>query len=744
MLEQDIKITATRILQEVSHIKGIMHEGQLMQLVIALTFLRRIDCLIEAFADESSKFYSANKNKLSDERLDTKLREISGGYPFYNVSGYTIHGILVSNDSIEVVLNSYLQGFSANVLEFLDGMDFRMNISVLQRQSKYLVDILKVYSKLDLSNSSIDNEEFINLIMSLTSWNIEHSTPNSISSFISECLLAKDIRSLKDEHSKISIYDPVCGTGCMLAIAGEIAKRIVVHQDNISLNGQEIQMASSGIAKALILLSGNQFSKIQYGNTLTDDMFIGNSFQYILADFPMGMMWRPIKERIERESFEPNGRFSIGLPSISDSQFLFIEHIISKMDVEGSRAAFLTNSTVLYGGNSSSGESRIRRWLFENDLVETIIALPRKTLTITNIPVYLWILTNKKDDKQKGHVCLIDLTVKEDEGRQVVIGHDFFKSALELYRSWGNSTLSTVIKNEKFGFYEVGLLENGKKKETIRIPLDCDLESFIEKEIQPFSKGKVTPDYSSVEKGYSVDFSNFFKSDDDKITSLDESTNEILSTINAITSLKPFVKGIRNLKQGMPNDGNWKELPLRSAVEIVFGLNKPAVLSKEGLPILSVPYLRNSSDDNMYEVTPKTRCATQKDVLVIVKGANTGEVFKGVDGILSPSLAAIKCTNESIITPRYLYYLLKGYEKSFVSMAKGTTIKSIDTKMIPDFKCLIPSIEEQMRICEYLDSFVNNIDSVIGAIRVDNSIFSAFRQTLIENITHGFIRVPEK
>ena len=378
-----------------------------------------------------------------------------------------------------------------------------------------------------------------------------------------------------------------------------------------------------------------------YGNTLTDDQFPNHKFQYILADMPLGLQWRPIKERIEKESYDANGRFSIGLPSTSDSQFLFIEHILSKMHPDGSRAAFISTGNVLWGGAVNSGESRIRRWLFENDMVETIMALPGGLLAATSIPVYLWILSSRKEQNHIGKVRLIDLSIQEEKGSRLSIGKGFVESAVALYKSEEDSTLSQTINNEQFGFYEVGLLEDGKKKETVSISLDTNIVQFIAKERQPFAKGKITVDYSSVEKGYSVDFGKFFKSIESDVTPLEESTSSVLSVVEAIETVKPFIQQINNLNKVHSEDDSWKELPLRSASEVVFGINRPPVLAKEGLPILSVPYLRNPSGDEKYEVTPKTRCATENDILVIVKGANTGEVFRGLNGILSPSLAAL-------------------------------------------------------------------------------------------------------
>lgn len=740
MIEQNTGIVKTRIWQYCSHVRGIMPDMQLQEVAIAFTFLRRIDCLIEKYAKECEAFYSKNHERLSDERLDEKLREISGGYPFYNRSGYTLKGILLADSSIDVVLNSYFQGFSHNVLEFLEGMNFRQNLATMLRQSKYLVDIIEFFSELDLSASAIDNGEFVDIITSLfpdgTRKYEECFTHAELSNIISECLLSVDLRN--DKEGIASIYDPVCGTGSMLAIAGEKAKRFAIHQENVSLYGQEISIYPSAIAKALVLLTGNESSTIQYGNTLTEDMYPQSNFQYILADMPLGLQWRHLKERVEQESYGSEGRFNLGLPSTFNSQFLFIEHIISKMDPQGSRAAFITSASVLWSGSATSGESRIRRWMFENDLVETIIALPSGTLTLTSIPVYLWILSNKKNDTQKGKVRLIDTTAIARDKRRNGIDSDFAKSVIDEYKSSIVSTMSQIVRNEQFGYYEVNLLENGKKKEKVTISLDTDIHEFVEKERQPYAKGEITIDYASVEKGYSVQFEEFFKQEQDDVNDLTEATKDLASVFDAIEILKSDVVKIIGSTHSKP----WDKYPLRAAIEVVAGINRFPAKKSEGLPILSVSYLRNPSDDApLHEVTPKTKCSTVKDAIVIMKGENAGEVFKGVDGILPPSVAAIKCIDENIIVPQYLYYLLKGYEKDLRSLAMGTSIKSLSSKSIPDLKCMIPPIDEQLRLAAYLDDIVGKIDNVIKVLGSTGSIFSAYRQTLIENVVRGRVMI---
>lgn len=740
MLEQNIKVSASRIWQVCSHVRGLMPDSQLQQVAIAFTFLRRIDCLVGQYAKECASFYEKNHETLSEERLDKKLREISGGYSFYNYSGYTFSALLLSNKSVDVVLNTYLQGFSINVIEFLDGMNFRQNLGVLQRQSRYLVELFQLFAEIDLSASSVDNEEFIELVSNVFSGSREIGefyTPLGLTKLISGSVLSEDIRADKEEYT--TIYDPVCGTGGLLSITGQKAKDIAVHQSEISLFGQDIAVFPCAIAKALTLLSGNEDSTVLHGNTLTDDMFPNRRFHYIVAEFPFGLQWRPFKERIEKESKDLSGRFHIGLPSVSDSQLLFVEHIISKMDPNGSRAAFITSASALWSGNAGSGETRIRRWLFENDMVESIISLPSGVLSFTSIPVYLWILSNKKDDFHKGRVRLIDTTSIVGNERRFLLDEKFVKNVLDEYKSKVVSKMSKFVSNDDFGYYEVSLLENGKRKETVKISLGTDINEFIARERQPFAKGTVTVDYGSVEKGYSVQFEDFFATEETPTIPVKETAEAILSIVDAISELKPLVQKAMVLKETGSLPESWKELPLRSFAELIMGVNKPPLADEAGLPLLSVAYLRNPEGQDRYAVTPRTKCSTDNDVIVITKGANSGEVFAGMNGILSPSVTAIRIVDNSVMTPRYFYYLMKGYEKRLMPLSKGVSIKSIDSRTLLDFKFVVPPIEDQKRIVDYLDSNIIKIDSVMKSLKSVDNMFAVFRQSLIENVVLGKI-----
>ena len=167
------------------------------------------------------------------------------------------------------------------------------------------------------------------------------------------------------------------------------------------------------------------------------------------------------------------------------------------------------------------------------------------------------------------------------------------------------------------------------------------------------------------------------------------------------------------------------------------GVNKPPLADEVGLPLLSVAYLRNPEGQDRFAVTPRTKCSTDNDVIVITKGANSGEIFAGMNGILSPSVAAIRIVDDSVMTPRYFYYLMKGYEKRLMPLSKGVSIKSIDSRTLLDFKCVVPPLEEQKRIVDYLDLNIIKIDSIMKSLKSVDNMFSVFRQSLIENVVFG-------
>jgi len=761
MTDQNTKNTCHLIRQAFIRAKKplSLSDAQCQELAIAFTFLRRVDCLTGQYSSACSVFYNENREKLSDKQLDKELRKISGGYSFYNVSGYNFNGLLNSGLSVEIGVMSYVQGLSSNVRQILKDMNFTENVAILMRQSKYLVDIFEVFSDLNLSLSGFNNLRFIGLITTLASDGFKHNglcpTPMGLSKLICECLFCKDackglVYDGIDISDELSIYDPVCGTGSLLAYAGEFGE-LTSPAPNVYLFGNEISSFSCAIANALVLLSGDEYSFVDNANTLTKEESSEDEFQFVVADLPFGLPWSPIRERIEIESQKENGRFSKGLPNINDSQFLFIQDIVSKMDSMGGRAAFITSGAVLDGGSVKSGESRIRRWLFESGLVETIIALPSGILSpYTNIPVFLWVLSCNPDpycnefcEKMEGKVRLIDATKLVSSNKKFYINDEFITSVVNEYKSLEDTATTKIVNKEDFGFYELKIEEKGKKKETVRISLGTDINDFIEKERKPYSKGEITIYYESVEKGFSVDFCKFFKPEDIPIAPIKEESAKMLQLLETIGSVRADIEATkRRIVDETAHDG-WNEMPLWAVAEIVQAKSRSHVVDmRRGLPIISKEFLKGKiTDVEYYAITNNATRSYARDVFVFKTGVNAGMIFKGAEGMIFPTLAAIRCTDESIVAPEYLYYLLKGYEKSFRLMTKGAATKQLDTKAMLDFKFLIPSIEEQGKIACFLDEVVSKIDNIIASMKGSNTFFSEYRQTLIENAVRGNLKL---
>lgn len=726
-----------------------LNEAQCQQLAIAFAFLRRIDCIIGQYADECQAFYTENREKLSDKQLNKRLKEISGGNPFYNVSGYTFERLLKSELSVEVALNSFLQGYCDDILDFLKGMDFSENIAVLMRQSKYLVELFEFYSELDFSATAFSKRRFVDLITILASGGSKADglfpTPIGLSKLMCECLFEKG----KLEHQPnngIDIYDPACGTGSLLAYAGEKAKAIYGNYTSIDLWGNEISPYSSAIAKALILLTGSDSSYVFEINTLEEDLFAEDpediEFRFIISDLPLGLPWTPFKESVMIESMGEYGRYKHGLPSTKDSQFLFIEDIVSKMEELFGRAAFITSSSVLQGGSVTSGEARIRRWLFETNLVETIIALPSGILSpLTKTPVYLWILScHEFDSDENEKVRLIDANRLVSPDDSFTLNDDFIDAVVREYKSPVETSATRIINKDDLGFYELTIVE-GKKKETVRISIDTDIHEYIEKERKPFAKGEISIDYKSVDKGYSVDFNKFFKLKEPETASLKEASENILSVVDAISSIKEDVELLSKSSSDAPIMGTWREIPLRAAIEQVRPESRFHSQNMQGIKELSKAYLKGDvSDLELFAITNNGIHTSPKNVFILNIGKNTGMVFKGAIGVVFKSLLAFRSTKESIIDPDYLYYLLKGHEKYFSQIAKSSAQKSLAAKAVLDLKCLVPPIEEQKQIVHFLDGIVDKLDNVIHSVKGSNTIFMEYEQTLIENAVRGRIR----
>lgn len=385
-------------------------------IIYPFTVIRRIDLILEPTHEKVLETEKKYKKELKDR---TGVLTRASGYPFYNISKYTLSKLLNDPGHIKENFLDYLNGFSDNIQEIVDKFDFRHIVQGLHEKNLlYLVIKKFTEPQVTLHPDKLSNhemgyvfEELIRKFNEATNENPgEHFTPREIVTLMVKLLLSKDAEKLSKTGVITTVYDPACGTGGMLTVAKEKILELNP-KAKVELFGQEINDKTYAACKADMLIKGEDPDKIKHGSSFSKDGFIGKHFDYIFSNPPYGKKWSYDEEFIREEAKRGyNSRFVAGLPGISDGQLLFLQHMISKMHTDGhqTRIAIVFNGSPLFNGDAGEGESEIRRWILENDWLDAIIGLPNQLFYNTGIYTYIWILTNKKEPERKGKVVLID------------------------------------------------------------------------------------------------------------------------------------------------------------------------------------------------------------------------------------------------------------------------------------------------------------------------------------------------
>lgn len=455
-------------------LRGPYKKNEYQKVILPFTVLKRFDSVLEHSKNDVLDAYEEFKNKLDNIEpiLKSKsLNENGEELGFYNYSKYDFNTLLQDPENIEENINHYMDCFSDNVKDIFENFDMKKQIEKLSKNN-LLYLIVKKFSEttVDLSPKSVSNHEmgtiFEELIRKFSETSNEeageHFTPRDVVKLMTELMFVED----EDIHKKgliKKIYDPTCGTGGMLTSCKEF---ILTSNKNIDvvLYGQEINPEIYAICKADMLIKGEKAEFIKGpSSTLSNDLLKEDKFDYIIANPPYGTDWERDKSIVEAEVEQGfNGRFGAGVPNKNDGQLLFIEHMISKMKTtEKSRIAVITNGSPLFTGDAGSGSSNIRKWIFENDYLEALVALPNQLFFNTEIGTYIWILTNKKTDIRKGKVQLIDAREEYIKMRKSLgkkrheISEQSVKNILTKYKSFENSDNVKILNNEDFGYTKV-------------------------------------------------------------------------------------------------------------------------------------------------------------------------------------------------------------------------------------------------------------------------------------------------
>jgi type I restriction enzyme M protein len=501
-------------------LRGDFKQSQYGRIILPFTLLRRMECVLEP-----TKATVLAQAKMHQNKPDT-VRELlllkAAIQKFYNDSPLSLSAL--SDTQTADDLMSYVQAFSADAREIFEHFHFEDFVQQLSA-SDLLYQVVKSFATVDLSPEKISNfgmglifEELIRKFAESSNETAgEHFTPRDIVHLTTSLVITDQDHKLKPD-SIVTIYDPTAGTGGFLS-EGDKYIQDISQRVTVSLHGQELNPESYAICKADMLIKGQEVGNIKLGNTLSDDQLEAIQFDFMLSNPPFGVEWKKVQKKVTDEHKEHGfgGRFGPGLPRVSDGSLLFLLHLVSKMRSPkdgGSRIGIILNGSPLFTGGAGSGESEIRRYLLQNDLVEAIVALPTDMFYNTGIATYVWILSNHKPKPRTGKVQLIDGTQHFSKMRKSLgskrqfINDEQIDEIVRLYGNFKETAQSKIFPVNAFGYRRITIDrplrdENGKPvvgmkgknkgkveadsslRDYENVPLGMSIYEYFDREVKP-------------------------------------------------------------------------------------------------------------------------------------------------------------------------------------------------------------------------------------------------------------------
>jgi type I restriction enzyme M protein len=534
-------------------LRGDYRQSEYGKVILPFTVLRRLDCVLEPTkAEVLAEKALREKAGLNPEPF--LLRK--AGQFFYNTSPLDLKKLMGDQDHIAENLRAYMQAFSPAVRDIFESFEFHTQIDKLAK-SGLLYMVTEKFATIDLHPDVVSNaemgtvfEELIRKFAELSNETAgEHFTPREVIRLMVNLLFIEDDAALTKPGVVRSLYDPTAGTGGMLSVAGEHLASLNPDA-RLVMYGQELNPESYAICKADMLIKGQDIGNIIFGNTLSADGLPGKVFDYSLSNPPFGVEWKKIEAVIRKEAEQQgyNGRFGPGLPRVSDGSLLFLLHLIAKMRPAvdgGSRFGIVLNGSPLFTGGAGSGESEIRRYVLESDLVEAIIALPTDMFYNTGIATYVWIVSNRKPQARKGKVQLIDASSfwqkmrKSLGSKRKELSPEHIEDITRLFGDFkevsrqvdGSSVpISRIFDNDAFGYHTItverperdaagnvvlGSKGKGKGKpvadaslrDTENVPLSDDIAAYFKREVLPHAPDAWI-DTDKTKVGYEIPFTH--------------------------------------------------------------------------------------------------------------------------------------------------------------------------------------------------------------------------------------------
>ncbi len=532
-------------------LRGDYKQSDYGKVILPFTVLRRLDCVLEPTKTAVlAELQDKEKQGINPEPFLLRKSQQS----FYNQSPLDLPKLLGDPDNIAHNLFTYVQGFSPAVRDVFERFEFQAQVERLAKAG-LLYQVTEKFTQIDLHPSKVSNmqmglvfEELIRKFAEISNETAgEHFTPREVIRLMVNLIFIEDDDILSKPGVVRTIYDPTAGTGGMLSVAGEYLAEHNPHA-RLTVFGQELNPESYAICKADMLIKGQDVGNIAFGNTLSDDGHSHKHFDYMLSNPPFGVEWKKVEKDVRKEHEQQgyNGRFGPGLPRVSDGSMLFLLHLLSKMRSTadgGSRFGIVLNGSPLFTGGAGSGESEIRRYVLENDLVEAIVGLPNDMFYNTGIATYIWIISNRKPQARKGKVQLIDASGMWQKMRKSLgskrkeLSDAHIERITQIFGGFTEAEedgkpISRIFDNEDFGYHaitverplrdesgNVVLGVKGKQKgkpqpdsalrDTENVPYTEDISEYFKREVLPHAPDAwIDPDKTKV--GYEIPFNRHF------------------------------------------------------------------------------------------------------------------------------------------------------------------------------------------------------------------------------------------
>lgn len=532
-------------------LRGDYRQHDYGKVILPFTVLRRLDCVLAPTKPAVlAELAEKTKQGVNPEPF---LRRKAGVH-FFNQSPMDLKKLLGDPDYVALNLTTYIQGFSPEVRDIFDRFEFMAQIERLAKAG-LLYQVTEKFAQIDLHPEVVSNmqmglvfEELIRKFAEISNETAgEHFTPREVIRLMVNLIFIEDDEVLSKPGVVRTIYDPTAGTGGMLSVAGEY---LAEHnpQARLTVFGQELNPESYAICKADMLIKGQDVANIAFGNTLSDDGHSHKKFDYMLANPPFGVEWKKVEKEVRKEHEQQgyNGRFGPGLPRVSDGSMLFLMHLLSKMRPAaegGSRFGIVLNGSPLFTGGGGSGESEIRRYVLENDLLEAIVGLPTDMFYNTGISTYIWIISNRKPTARKGRVQLIDASGYWQKMRKSLgskrkeLSDAHIDRITQLFGQFAEAEedgkpISRIFPNQAFGYTTITVERplrdesgqpvlgiKGKQKgkpqpdsalrDTENVPLSEELQAYFEREVLPHAPDAWI-DHEKTKVGYEIPFNRYF------------------------------------------------------------------------------------------------------------------------------------------------------------------------------------------------------------------------------------------